>query len=65
MTEIPTLSPKEERVNDGNPNPLPLGGEGGESSEPGEGVLHLSPYYAKVSRTASGPSYKPPPIGKE
>ncbi len=33
-----TLSPKGARVNNGKPGPRPRGGEGGEHSEPGEGV---------------------------
>jgi len=39
-----TLSPKGARAAIPVINPRPLGGEGGEGSEPGEGVLHMSPY---------------------
>ena len=54
-----TLSPKGERATIPVSNPLPLGGEGGERSEPGEGVLHLSPYFARLSKQGSCLAWPP------
>ena len=45
-----TLSPKGARVDYGNPSPRPLGGEGGERSEPGEGVPRMLPYIRDRTR---------------
>jgi len=47
-----TLSPKGARVANDNFGPRPLGGEGGERSEPGEGVLQR--YAGTIREVARG-----------